>query len=235
MPAGILTDVVATLFGGVAGCLLGDRISDRYKNLLNNMLGMSAIVMGITLVVKVHSLSAAILALLIGAVLGETIRLEDRVNHVAASITAKVAGGADAAPSYLAAVSAALVLFCFGGTGWFGALNEGITGDGSMLVTKSILDCVTACIFAAIHGKLIPLLSIPEFCVFMTLYLISGTVSPLITPEMTADFSAVGGIITIAAGLRLTKIKTDIKVLNLLPALILSFIVSALWTAFTGA
>ncbi len=234
MPIGILTDVAATLLGGIAGCLLGNRISDRWKALLNNLLGMSALVLGITLVVRVHALSAAILALLVGGVLGEAAGLEDLVNRAACAVTEKIAGGTDADPAYLAAVSAALVLFCFGGTGWFGALNEGITGDGSVLITKSILDCVTACIFAAIHGKLIPLLSVPEFCVLMTLYLLSGLVSPWISPEMIADFSAVGGIITITAGLRLTKIKTDIKVLNLLPALILAFFLSAAWTAVIG-
>ena len=51
---------------------------------------------------------------------------------------------------------------------------------------------------------------------------------------MTADFSAMGGIITLTAGLRLSRIKTDIKVLNLLPGLLLSFLISALWTALVG-
>jgi uncharacterized membrane protein YqgA involved in biofilm formation len=234
MPVGILTDVFVTLAGGILGCILGSRISDRWKNMLNDLLGMSALVLGITLVVKVHSLSAAILALLCGGMIGEAVGLEDLVNRAAAAVTRKIAGGANSDPAYLAAVSAALILFCFGGTGWYGALNEGMTGDGSVLITKSILDCVTACIFAAIHGRLIPLLSIPEFCVLMTLFMISGAVSPWITPTMTADFSAVGGIITITAGLRLTKIKTDIKVLNLLPALILAFFISAAWTGLLG-
>ena len=51
---------------------------------------------------------------------------------------------------------------------------------------------------------------------------------------MIADFSAAGGIITLCAGLRLTGIKRDLKVLNLLPALILVFFVSAAWTALVG-
>ena len=51
---------------------------------------------------------------------------------------------------------------------------------------------------------------------------------------MNADFSAMGGIITLAAGLRMTRIKTDIRIINLLPSLPLVFLFSALWAAFIG-
>ena len=57
---------------------------------------------------------------------------------------------------------------------------------------------------------------------------------PFITPEMNADFSAMGGIITLAAGLRMTRIKTDIRIINLLPSLPLAYLLSALWTALIG-
>ncbi len=232
MPVGIITDVAASLGGGIFGCFLGSRLSERWKSMLNNVLGVAALVMGIVLIVRVHALSAAILALILGAIIGETLRLEDRVNKIASAVTKKLAGDGKADDAFLAAVSAVLILFCFGGTGWYGALNEGLTGDGSILVTKAILDCVSACIFATILGKIIPCLCLPQLCVYLSLFAVSGLVSPFITPDMIADFSAVGGIITMVAGLRLTKIKTDIKVLNLLPGLIIAFFISALWTRF---
>ena len=234
MPVGILTDVTVTLAGGIAGCALGNRLSDRWKSMLNNILGIAAIVMGVVLILRVHTLSAAILSLIIGAVIGEALRLEYWVNQAATSVTAKIMRGKTADEAFLMQVSAALVLFCCGGTGWYGALNEGLTGDGSILITKGILDCVTACIFAALLGKIIPCLCIPQLCVYLILFAASGMVSQYITADMIADFSAVGGIITLAAGLRLSKIKTDIKVLNLLPSLPLAFAVSALWTAVVG-
>lgn len=234
MPIGILTDVSATLCGGILGCLLGARLSERWKSMLNNLLGVSALVMGIILIIRVHTLSAAILSLILGGIVGEALQLESLVNKAATAVTKKIAGGVSADAGYLAAVSAALVLFCFGGTGWYGALNEGLTGDGSILITKAILDCVSACIFSAILGKIIPCLCAPQLCVYLILFALSGLVVSRITPEMIADFSAVGGMITLTAGLRLTKIKTDIKVLNLLPGLILAFFLSGLWTAIIG-
>lgn len=234
MPTGILTNVSATILGGIVGCLLGSRLSDRWKFLLNNLLGMAAITMGIVLILRAHNLSAAVLSMIVGALVGEALRLEDRVNAVVSSVTKKLMRGTNADATYLMQVSTVVVLFCFSGTGWYGSLYEGMTGDGSILVTKAILDCITACIFGALLGKIIPCLGIPQLCVFMLLFAISGLVSPYITPDMIADFSAVGGIVTLTAGLRLSRIKTDIKVLNLLPGLPLAFVISALWTALVG-
>ena len=234
MPIGIMTDVCATFAGSLVGCLLGSRLSDRWKHMLNNLLGVAALVMGIVLILRVHTLSAAILSIILGAIVGEVLQLEAWVNQGASALVSRFIRGTSADETFLMQVSAVLILFCFGGTGWYGALNEGFTGDGSILVTKAILDCVTACIFAAILGKIIPCLCVPQVCVYFLLFAVSRFVSPYITPEMIADFSCVGGIITLTAGLRLTKIKTDIKVLNLLPALILAFFISAAWTAFIG-
>ena len=233
MPVGIITDVAATFCGGLLGCLLGSRLSERWKSMLNNVLGVAAMVMGIVLIIRVHTLSAAVLALILGAIAGEALQLEDLVNRAASAVTGKLLGGS-AGEGYLLQVSAALVLFCCGGTGWYGALNEGLTGDGSILITKAILDGVSACIFAALLGKIVLCLCVPQMCVYLALFAVSGVVSPYITPEMIADFSAVGGVITLVAGLRLSKIKTDIKVLNLLPGLILAFFISAAWTALLG-
>ena len=234
MPVGIITDVCATAVGAVVGCLLGSKLSERWKSMLNNVISIAAIVMGIVLILRVHTLSAAVLALIVGAVVGELIKLEKWVNKGAMAVTGKVMRGASADENFLMQVSAALVLFCCGGTGWYGALNEGLTGEGSILITKAVLDGVTACIFAALLGKIILCLCIPQLAVYLILFFIAGPVSPFITPEMIADFSAVGGMITLAAGLRLGKIKTDVKVLNLLPGLILAFFISAGWTALFG-
>lgn len=231
MPIGILTDVSATAIGAVAGCFIGSRLADNWKNMLNNIMGMAALFMGITLMLRANSLSAVVLSVLLGACCGEVFKLELRINHIATSVIRCVMGGAHADEEKLMKISAVLILFCCGGTGWYGAFNEGLTGDGSILVTKAILDCVTACIFAALLGRIIICLTVPQIAVYMTLFAVSGFVQPFITPAIIADFSAVGGIVTFVAGLRLTGIKRDIEVLNLLPALIFAFFVSGIWTA----
>ena len=234
MPIGIITDVSATLLGAILGVLLGSRIQERIKAALNNILGIAAITMGIVLIMRQHTLSAVVLSVILGCIVGELVQLEKRVNQGVTALVGKLMKGTSADEGFLIQVSAVVVLFCCGGTGWYGALNEGLTGDGSILITKSILDCVTACIFGSILGKIVPALCLPQLIVYLVLFFASGIVQRFITPEMIADFSAAGGIITLCAGLRLSGIKRDIKVLNLLPALIIVFFVSSIWTAVVG-
>lgn len=231
MPIGITVNVCATFVGSILGIILGKRLPDNLKHALNNILGIAAISMGIVLIMRQHTLSAVVLAVVLGCVLGELLQLESRINNGVSAIVAKLMQGTNADEAFLIQVSAVVVLFCCGGTGWYGALNEGLTGDGSILITKSILDFVTAVIFGSLLGKIVPVMCIPQAVVYTILFLVSGLIQPYITQEMIADFSAVGGIITLCAGLRLTGIKRDIKVLNLLPALVLVFFVSAGWTA----
>ncbi|HCI73882.1 MAG TPA: hypothetical protein DHV42_05000 [Lachnospiraceae bacterium] len=234
MPIGITTDVCATFVGALVGLALGKKLPMYIKNALNNILGMAAIAMGIVLIMRQHSLSAVVLAVILGCIVGELLHLEGLINKGVTRVVGSMMKGTNADEAFLIQVSAVVILFCFGGTGWYGALNEGLTGDGSILITKSILDCVTAIIFGSLLGKIVPLLCLPQAIVYTSLFLVSGFVQQFITPEMIADFSAAGGIITLCAGLRLTGIKRDIKVLNLLPALILVFFVSAGWTALIG-
>lgn len=234
MPVGIITDVCATFCGALLGLVIGKRLPEHLKSALNNILGIAAITMGIVLILRQHTLSAVVLAVILGCIVGELLKLEQVINSGVTKVVSGFMKGTNADEAFLIQVSAVVVLFCCGGTGWYGALNEGLTGDGSILITKSILDCVTAVIFGSLLGKIVPALCIPQAIVYGCLFLISGLVQPFITPEMIADFSAAGGIITLCAGLRLTGIKRDIKVLNLLPALILVFFVSAAWTALLG-
>ncbi len=234
MPIGIIIDILATFCGAILGLIIGKKLPESMKNALNTILGIAAITMGIVLIMRQHTLSAVVLAVILGCVVGELLQLENVINRGVTNVVSKLMKGTNADESFLIQVSAVVVLFCCGGTGWYGTLNEGLTGDGSILITKSILDFVTAVIFGSLLGKIVPVLCIPQAIVYAALFLVSGLIQPFITPEMIADFSAAGGIITFCAGLRLTGIKRDIKVLNLLPALILVFLVSAAWTAIVG-
>ena len=234
MPIGIIINVAAVLAGGVLGCLIGNRVSEQWKTTLTGFFGLAALTMGVVLILRVKNLSPVILALIVGGIVGEALRLEQRINSLVVKVTHKLMGGMHADEAYLLQVATVIVLFCFSGTGWYGALYEGMTGDGSILITKAILDGVTACIFGALLGKIVPSLAAPQLLIMLALFFLSSLVSPYITPAMNADFSAMGGIITLAAGLRMTRIKTDIRIINLLPSLPLVFLFSALWAAFIG-
>ncbi|HET7776267.1 MAG TPA: DUF554 family protein, partial [Azospira sp.] len=124
-----------------------------------------------------------------------------------------------------------LVLFCASGMGIFGSTHEGMTGEANILVAKSILDLFTALIFAAELGFAVALICIPQIAIQSALFFGARLLIPLTTPELLADFSAVGGVIMLATGLRICGIKF-FPIVNMLPALILVMPCAALWARF---
>ena len=122
----------------------------------------------------------------------------------------------------------ALVLFCASGTGIYGSIVAGMTGDHSILLAKSILDFATALIFACTLGIVVSLIAVPQFLIFIALYLLAGMIYPLCTPAMINDFKASGGILLLATGFRMIKVK-EFPVADMIPAMVLALPVSYLW------
>ena len=188
---------------------------------------------------KVKCFPAVILALLLGTILGEVLHIEAWVTKVATRTRVyidKFAGPADAKLSHeehSEKFVALMVLFCASATGIFGAMNEGMTGDTSLLIVKSILDLFTAGIFATALGYSVGTLAIPQFIIQAGLFLLASRLLPLITPTMVGDFSACGGLIMVATGFRMAGIK-HFHTANMVPALFLAMPISALWARMVG-
>jgi hypothetical protein len=122
-----------------------------------------------------------------------------------------------------------IILFCFSGTGLFGAINSGISGEHSILISKAIMDFFTAIIFGATTGYMVSAIALPQFIIGVILFSFGNMLLPLLTDFMISDFKSVGGIITMAVGLKISKIR-HYHVLNMVPALILVFFASRIWS-----
>jgi len=226
----------ALLLGSLAGALIGPRLGKNLRLHIPLVFGCSSMGIGVSMIVKVHSLAPVVLALIVGTIIGEIIRLEDGVQKIAGGSrkwVEKVTRPTDGIgqEEFLDKFVALAVLFCVSGMGIYGSLNEGMTGDPSLLVIKAILDLFTALIFASTLGYAVGLLAVPQTAVQTLLYLGAVQIVPLTTPEMMADFSACGGLIMLATGFRICGIK-QFPVANMIPALILVLPLSWAWTAF---
>lgn len=227
MPVGILVNVASVFIGGILGSVIGQYIPDRINKALTSIFGLSAMLIGISMIGQMSSLSAVILSLILGGLIGEVIKLETSVNRGIGVLANKLPGGSLSSEQRDNIISM-IVLFCFSGTGWFGSMNAGITGDHSIMFAKSIMDFFTALIFGATSGYMVGLIAIPQCAVFLALFYMSKSLMPLMTSGMIGDFKAVGGVITLALGLKLSRIK-HYDAINLLPAIILVFFVSYFW------
>ena len=229
----------ALLLGGALGALLGKIIPKRVKEALPLSCGIMSVSIGAVMMNKVHAIPPVAMALLAGAFIGELLylekRLENAINWIQGRITrGSAAQGARAIPQgFIVKFVTILVLFCISGMGIFGSMQEGISGDPAILITKSILDLFTAAIFATELGLAVMLIAIPQIIIQSALFFGAVLLLPLITPTMQADFSACGGIVMLATGLRICGIKI-FPIVNMLPALILVMPLSALWAQFWG-
>lgn len=241
MPIGVIVNCCAVLFGGILGAFLGNKIPERLRLALPLTFGAASMGMGVIYTNKLHTLPAVVLALILGSAIGELIRLEEIIGKIAhkakgpiEKLFSKNKSESDSNNNeFIEKFVGILILFCASGTGIFGALKEGMTGDHSILLTKSILDFFTAAIFATALGYIVGFICIPQIVIMLALFFGATLILPLTTPELIADFTACGGIIMLATGLRISGIKS-FPVANMLPALILVMPISHLWIKFIG-
>lgn len=231
MPIGLISNCLAVFVGGVLGTVLKNLMTDKLKEDLPVMFGLCAMGIGINSIIKASSMTAVVLATLVGFTIGSLLRLEERVQGFFAWLVYTLhLGGKDIDMDLYITVVA---LFCCSGFGWYGALTEGITGDPSLLLSKAVLDGFTALIFACVLGFALCVIALPQLAIMLVVFAAGYALSPFLTPAMFADLSACGGLLTFAAGLRVAKIK-NVPVVDMMPALIMIMPFSSLWTALMG-
>lgn len=234
MPIGVIINTIAIFLGGIAGALLGNKLPEKYKEQLNLIFGLCSMGMGISSIVLMKYMPAVVFALIIGTIVGLVFNLGDKVYELCSKlqkVMIRIVPKKEINMSeteFLATLITVIVLFCSSGMGIYGSLSEGMTGDSSLLITKSILDFFTAAIFACNLGYIVSLIAVPQFVIFTTLFLSASFIVPLTTPDMIADFKACGGFLMVAAGFRILKLKM-FPVVDMIPAMILVMPFSWFW------
>ncbi|MDF7666333.1 DUF554 domain-containing protein [Orbaceae bacterium ESL0727] len=234
MMTGTIINSAAIVIGGILGAAFGKYIPARVREALPMTFGCVSLGIGVALIIKVHSIPAVVLSLLLGSLLGELFQIEKGIATLSLKLRAFVdkpkpnstliSSREDFIEKYVALV----VLFCASGMGVFGALTEGISGDSSLLIAKAFVDLFTASIFAITLGYCVAMIAVPQFVIQAILFLVATLIEPLISDTMFADFSACGGMIMLATGFRICGIKA-FPVANMLLGLVIIMPVSALW------
>ncbi|MDD2956911.1 MAG: DUF554 family protein [Lachnospiraceae bacterium] len=227
MPIGVITDCLCVLAGALAGCAAGHLLPEKLRTDLNVLLGFCSIAIGIISIIKVSAMAPVAVAVLLGYVIGAVLKLEDRLTVLMGGILRRLPIPVSQDFSMERYITV-MVLFCASGFGIYGTFVEAMSGDSSILLSKSVLDAVTALIFAITLRYAVVI--VPAFMLVVLLIMsgIGSLIAPIVTPSMLLDFTACGGILTMAAGLRVSGIKV-MAITNLIPALILVMPLSWLW------
>ena len=231
-PLGVIIDCLCVFIGTNIGCFMQNRLPEKLKHSLHDVFGVAAIAIGITSLIKLSSLPAVILSLILGMIVGELLDAEKHIKSIFSKILLKfkfsVPNDED---EYLQFYLIVAITFCASGTNIFGAIDEGITGDFTILLSKATMDIFASVIFASTLGKAMNLIIIPQFLILSLFFYSSQLITPFITANMFNDFIAVGGLMTFILGLNIAKIKS-ISAVNLLPALLIVWPASYTFSLF---
>ena len=234
MPIGVITNCLGVIIGGILGSFIGPRLSESFKFNLNLVFGACAMTMGISSIALMKNMPAVILSVILGTVIGLVIHLGNTIQKMGLGmekiISKIIPGQGTKDAEYQSVLVTAIVLFCASGTGIYGSIT-GMTGDHSILLAKTILDLPTALIFACVLGAVTCVIAIPQFIVFMILFLLAGAIYPFCTDTMICDFKACGGVLLVATGFRMMKLR-EFPVADMIPAMILVMPLSHLWVTY---
>lgn len=238
---GTVVNVVTVLIGGCLGLLVGHRISDRTRETITDVLGLMTLVIGVlsvlsltsdTLVAAVGSGATLVVlgSLLLGAVTGSALRIERRMEAGAEQLKQRFRGAGDQG-SFVDAIVTPSLLFCVGPLTLLGTLSDGLGLGADALYLKSLLDGFAALAFASSLGWPVLLSAVVLGVVQGTLTLVAHLAGDLISSAQLDALTATGGVLLIALGLRLLRIK-QIPVGDLLPALLFAPVLVAVIQAF---
>jgi uncharacterized membrane protein YqgA involved in biofilm formation len=225
---GTIINTAAIVLGGVFGMLFGRLIKERHRDTLGKACGIAVLFIGaagafcgmLSVDAEGKMLSGGdfliIGCLAIGALIGELINIEGGFDKFGEWLKKKTGNARDAA--FVEGFVTASLTVCIGAMAIVGAINDGIYGDYSILLTKSILDFIIIIVMAASLGKGTIFSAIPVALLQGSITVLSRLIMPIMTEGALQNLSLVGSILIFCVGVNLVWGKM-IRVANLLPAI----------------
>jgi len=225
MPLGTIVNAGAVIVGSTIGTILGSRLPERIKNMVFQALGLATLVIGMRMAFEAKGLLVFIFSLLLGGITGELVRLQERVESAADRLKGKL--GRDSG-GFSEGLVTAFIIFCVGSMTIVGAIDEGLRGDHTILLAKSVLDGFTSVALASTYGFGVGFSAVPLFVFQAGITLLAALCQKFFTPLLISQLTGVGGAMIIGIGVNLLGIR-KIRVINLLPALVWMAILTKLF------
>jgi len=221
---GTSINVLAVLVGGGVGTIVGSRLPEGMRRTAMQAIGIVTLLIGIQNFLEFDNPLVPLVSVILGLVIGEAIAIDGALKRLGGYLEKRLSKGES--PVSRAFVTTSL-LFCVGPLTVLGSLEDGLTGDYSLLALKSALDLVAALSFASVLGWGVLLSAGTVLVVQGTLTLSAGLLEEVVTEPMVLAMTATGGVLILGLGIILLEIK-EVKVANMLPALLVAPVLIAL-------
>jgi len=226
---GTIINVATVIAGGTLGALLGERLPSRIRDIIMQGVGLVTLAVGMSMALTTNNFLLVLGSIAVGGILGEWWRLEERLDETGKWLEAKASrvpflARGDFTKGF---VTASLV-FCVGPMTILGSIQDGLSGDYTLLAVKSVLDGFSCLAFAASMGMGATLSAITVLVYQGILTLGASLFENILTDAMITEMTATGGVMILGIGLLLLEIKR-VRVANFLPALAIIPLLVALW------
>jgi len=221
---GSIVNAIAIIIGSLLGLFI-KRIPERMKNLVTQSISLVIIVLGISLAMKTNQVLIVIFSLALGAVVGEWLDIEGKLDKLGQFIESKVKTKNEESISKGFVTST--LLFCVGAMAILGALDSGLRHNHEILYTKSLMDGFLSIILTSTLGVGVLFSFLPVFIYQGFIAIFASFVPNLVTEHLLnaiiAEISGTGGILLLALGLNSLGVM-KIKIGNMLPSILFALL-----------
>lgn len=227
---GTIINTGAIVAGGMAGILFGRFLKENVQDTLSKCCGVSTLMIGIAgalekmLTLEKGAISSGgsmllVLCLTVGGVIGELLNLEGAFECFGRWLKEKTGNAKD--KGFVNAFVTASLTVCIGAMAIVGSIQDGLTGDYSVLATKAVLDFIIIMVMSCSLGPGAAFSAIPVAILQGSVTALAGLVRPVMTEAALNNLSLVGPVLIFCVGINLLWGK-KIRVANLLPAIVLA-------------
>ena len=231
---GTIINTIAIILGGLAGLFFGRFLTERHQDTLTKTCGIGTLFIGISgalegmLQVNGGTVTSGnamlvVICLALGALVGETLNIEDGFEKFGQWLKIKTGNARD--KQFVDGFVTASLTVCIGAMAIVGAIQDGILGDYSILTTKSVLDFIIIMMMTCSMGKGCAFSAIPVAVLQGCVTIFARMIKPLMTDAALVNLSLVGSVLIFCVGINLVWGK-KIRVANLLPAIVVAVVMA---------
>ena len=237
---GTIINTAAIVIGGLLGYFFGRLLKERIQDTLNMACGVSVLFIGIAgamqymLPVSEKSLSGGgtmlmILTLTLGGLIGEWMDIEAKFERFGEWLKKKTGNQKD--NRFIHGFATSSLTVCIGAMAIVGSIQDGVSGDYTILAAKSVLDFIIIMVMTCAMGKGCIFSAVPVFLLEGGITLLASLLKPVFTDLALNYISFVGSVLIFCVGLNLVWGK-KVRVANLLPAILLAIAAAYLPVTF---
>lgn len=222
---GSLVNCGTVIIGTLCGLLFKKGIPEKIEKMIMQAIGLCVLCIGISGLSDCENTIVLIVSMVIGTAIGTAVDLDRRMNAIGAVAEKKFASKSKKSSSgFSEGFVSATLIFCVGAMSVVGSLSSGLKYEHTTLYSKAVLDGIVSIILASTYGIGVMFSIIPILIYQGGIALLASLLSPVLTTVIINEMSAAGSLLILALSLNMLKI-TDIKIMNMLPAIFLPILI----------